>query len=142
MEVGKLADLVLYQPAFFGTKPDIVMKGGLIAYAQMGDANASIPTPQPVISRPMFGTHPSVLSKNCCAFVSKVSQETVKTYNLNKMVRPVFNTRSVTKHDMKHNSYLPDITVDPESYKVVADGEHLDIGPSSTVPMSQGVYLF
>ncbi|KAI8915979.1 urease [Gorgonomyces haynaldii] len=142
IEVGKLADLVLYTPAFFGTKPDLVLKGGLVAYAQMGDANASIPTPEPVISRPMFGAHPPVLGQNCLVFVSNVSVDKVKTYGLKKQITPVKGCRNVKKQSMKHNAHLPKITVDPETYKVVADGVHLAMGPADTVPMSQGAFIF
>jgi urease subunit alpha len=141
VEVGKLADLVLYTPAFFGTKPDLVLKGGLIVVCQMGDPNASIPTPQPVYARPMFGSIPSVLSMNSFAFISQASLPKVETYGLKKMLVPVKGCRSVTKADMKWNDYLPDISVDPETYKVTCDGIEIECDPVATIPLSQSVFL-
>lgn len=143
IEVGKLADLVLYKPAFFGTKPEIVIKGGIIAWAQMGDANASIPTPEPVIGRPMFGSFPGAVATTSLAFVSQVSLPTVKSsYRLSKRVHPVSNCRNIGKKDMKLNNTCPSILVDPETYQVTVDGQILDIKPSERVPMSQSVLLF
>ncbi|KAJ3315171.1 hypothetical protein HDV04_004312 [Boothiomyces sp. JEL0838] len=141
IEVGKLADLVLYSPSFFGTKPDLVLKGGLIVSCQMGDPNASIPTPQPVHSRPMFGSFPAVLSMNCFAFISKASELQVAGYNLKKKLVPVKGCRSVKKTDMKHNSHIPKISVDPETYQVTCDGEILKSLPSDKLPMAQSVFL-
>lgn len=141
VEVGKLADLVLYTPAFFGTKPDIVLKGGLIAVCQMGDPNASIPTPQPVFARPMFGSIRSVLSMNSFVFVSKASVTNVETYGLKKKLVPVKNCRSVSKSDMKWNDYLPKIIVDPETYKVTCDGMEVFCAPAEKIPLSQSVFL-
>nr|GEY50378.1 amidohydrolase 1 [Tanacetum cinerariifolium] len=124
--VGKLADLVIWQPSFFGAKPEMVIKGGDIAYANMGDPNASIPTPQPVIMRPMFGAFGKAGSANSIAFVSKAAMDcNIKTfYGLNKKVASVKNVRKLTKLDMKLNDALPNIEVDPETYAVTADGLH------------------
>ncbi|KAJ3389324.1 hypothetical protein HDU84_008871 [Entophlyctis sp. JEL0112] len=126
IEVGKFADLVMYQPSFFGTKPKLVIKGGMIAYAQMGDANASIPTPQPVIMRPMFAASPNATRETCFAFVSQVSLQNgpvgVKGYNLRKRVEPVKNCRGIGKKSMKLNSFSPEVKVDPETYVVTIDG--------------------
>ncbi|KAI8927700.1 urease [Entophlyctis helioformis] len=144
IEVGKLADLVLYTPAYFGAKPEIVIKGGLIAYAQMGDANASIPTPQPVISRPMFGAHPSVLGNNCITFVSALSLQAgvAQSYGLRKRLEAVKNCRGIGKKDMKLNTLLPKIQVDPETYKVTVDGVHLTVEPATSLPLAQSAFLF
>jgi urease alpha subunit len=141
VEVGKLADLVLYEPAFFGTKPSLILKGGLVTVCQMGDPNASIPTPQPVISRPMFGAHQSVLGMNCLAFISKASQDAVAQYGLRKKLSPVTGCRLIGKSDMKLNNYCPDISVDPETYQVTCDGKQIGATPAKTVPLSQAVYL-
>ena len=109
----------------------------------MGDPNASIPTPQPVISRPMFGAHESVLSETCIAFVSGVSLESVRSsYNLKKKVLPVKRCRKIGKKDMKLNDYCPNITVDPESYKVAIDGKEIGSMPSKTLPLTQSVFMF
>lgn len=141
IEVGKLADLILYTPSFFGTKPDLVIKGGIIVTAMMGDANASIPTPQPVLSRPMFGANPSVLASNCLTFISQVSVKNVKSYGLNKPLMPVKNCRNISKGDMKWNNLCPDISVDPETYKVVCNGDHVYSEPAESLPMAQSVLL-
>jgi urease len=141
VEVGKLADLALYSPAFFGTKPDLVLKGGLIVCAQMGDPNASIPTPQPVFARPMFGSFPSVLSLNCFAFISAASKQNVETYGLKKKLGLVKGCRKVKKADMKLNNYCPKVSVDPETYKVTADGKHVTSKPAETMAMTQSVFL-
>jgi urease alpha subunit len=141
IEPGKLADLVLYKPEFFGTKPEIVLKGGIIAWAQMGDPNASIPTPEPVIGRPMWGSFPGTVGSTCVTFISKASLERVKGYNLSKTLHPVQNTRSIKKKDLKFNDYCPKISVDPETYQVTVDGEILNIGPSDSVPLSN-IFLY
>ena len=141
IEAGKLADLVLYKPEFFGTKPDIVIKGGVIAWATMGDANASIPTPEPVIGRPMWGSFPGTVGSTCLSFISKVSLDRVKGYNLTKTLYPIQNTRNIKKKDLKLNYYCPKISVDPETYQVKVDGKILEIGPSETVPLSN-IFLF
>ncbi|MED6133994.1 hypothetical protein PIB30_117031 [Stylosanthes scabra] len=144
VEVGKLADLVLWKPSFFGAKPEMVIKGGEVAWANMGDPNASIPTPEPVIMRPMFGAFGKASSAHSIAFVSKAaSRNKVKElYGLNKRVEAVENVRRLTKLDMKLNDSLPEITVDPESYTVVADGEVLTCSPVTTVPLSRNYFLF
>ncbi|XP_074295783.1 urease isoform X1 [Silene latifolia] len=144
IEVGKLADLVLWNPAFFGAKPELVIKGGEIAWANMGDPNASIPTPEPVMMRPMFGAFGKAGSANSIAFVSKAALEKgiKEQYGLNKRVEAVSGVRNVTKDDMKLNNALPTITVDPEHYTVTADGEVLTCAPASTVPLSRNYFLF
>jgi urease alpha subunit len=141
IETGKLADLVLYKPEFFGTKPEIVIKGGIIAWAQMGDANASIPTPEPVIGRPMWGSFPGTVGSTCVTFISKASIDRVRGYNLTKPLYPIQNTRNIKKKDLKLNNYCPKISVDPETYQVMVDGKILDIGPSDTIPLSN-VFLY
>ncbi|KAJ0242916.1 Urease [Hirschfeldia incana] len=144
VEEKKLADLVLWKPAFFGAKPEMIIKGGNIAWANMGDANASIPTPEPVISRPMFGAFGKAGSENSVAFVSKAAlRNGVKeVYGLKKRVVAVSNVRQLTKLDMKLNDALPNITVDPETYVVTADGEVLACAPASSVPLSRNYFLF
>jgi urease subunit alpha len=142
IEVGKLADLVLWQPAFFGVKPELVMKGGMIAWAAMGDPNASIPTPQPVLYRPMFGVaarhSTSVTFVSAAAIAAGVPQR----LGLRKMVIAVRNTRRLGKRDMKLNDATPVITVDPETYRVEADGEWLTCEPATSLPMAQRYFLF
>ncbi|KAH1160733.1 hypothetical protein GLYMA_11G248700v4 [Glycine max] len=144
VEAGKLADLVLWKPSFFGAKPEMVIKGGEVAYANMGDPNASIPTPEPVIMRPMFGAFGKAGSSHSIAFVSKAAlDEGVKaSYGLNKRVEAVKNVRKLTKRDMKLNDTLPQITVDPETYTVTADGEVLTCTAAKTVPLSRNYFLF
>jgi urease len=142
IEVGKLADLVLFSPAFFGTKPDLVLKGGLIVSCQMGDPNASIPTPQPVLSRPMFGSFPSVLKTNCLSFISQASVKNVESYGLKKKLIPVKDCRNIGKKDMKWNSATPKVTVDPETYQVVCDGTHIYSKPADTMCLTQSIFLF
>lgn len=144
VEVGKLADLVLWKPAFFGVKPELVLKGGMIAYAQMGDANASIPTPQPVHSRPMFGSFGSAIAATSLIFVSQASLEAQIPQGLNLQKRPVAvkNTRNLTKHSLQLNDALPSIEVDPETYEVRADGELLTCEPATSLPMTQRYFLF
>ncbi|KDP26772.1 hypothetical protein JCGZ_17930 [Jatropha curcas] len=144
VEVGKFADLVLWKPSFFGAKPELVLKGGVIAWADMGDPNASIPTPEPVISRPMFGAYGKAGSANSIAFVSKaaVNNGIKAMYRLNKMVKAVGDVRRLTKLDMKLNDALPSITVDPETYIVTADNEVLTCAAATTVPLSRNYFLF
>ncbi|XP_023541540.1 LOW QUALITY PROTEIN: urease-like [Cucurbita pepo subsp. pepo] len=144
VEVGKLADLVLWKPSFFGAKPEKVIKGGTIAWANMGDPNASIPTPEPILMRPMYGSIGKAGSGNSIAFVSKASLNAgVKAmYGLNKRVEAVGNTRMLTKLDMQWNDALPNITVDPENYDVIVDGDVLTCPPVSTVPLSTSYFLF
>jgi urease len=144
IEVNKLADLVLWSPAFFGTKPELIIKGGAIAYAQMGDPNASIPTPQPVKMRPMFGAFGAAVGPTSVAFVSQscVEKQVAKGYGLTKRIEAVRKCRGLTKKDMKLNDALPKIEVDPETYKVKADGELLTCEPSSELPLAQRFFLF
>ena len=144
IERGKVADLVFWRPAFFGVKPEMILKGGFIAYAQMGDANASIPTPQPVHGRPMFGSFGRALSSTSYTFVSKAAFDRgiAKELGLQKQIAPVANCRHLTKHDMIHNDFLPKIAVDPETYEVRVDGEIITCEPAVTLPMSQRYFLF
>jgi urease subunit alpha len=137
LEEGKLADLVLWKPAFFGVKPFLVMKGGMIAAAAMGDPNASIPTPQPVHYRPMFGAYAKQAS---VTFVSKAALN--NKLKLQKRLVAVKNTRDLGKRDMVHNDYRPKISVDPETYEVRADGELLTCEPAKVLPMAQRYFLF
>ncbi len=144
IEVGKLADLVLWKPAMFGAKPEIVIKGGHIAWAQMGDPNASIPTPQPVFMRPMFGALGKALGPCAISFVSQaaMSTGTAAGYGLSKRIEPVRRCRGIGKADMKLNDALPVIDVDPETYRVTADGQELTCAPAQTLPLAQRYFLF
>jgi urease subunit alpha len=144
IEVGKLADLVLWKPAFFGVKPELVLKSGFIAWGQMGDANASIPTPQPVSMRPMFGAYGRAAGATSLAFVSQLSLDagTVERYGLVKRPVAVRGCRAVGKRDMKLNDALPRIEVDPETYVVTADGEELRSKPAQVLPLAQRYFLF
>jgi urease subunit alpha len=144
IEAGKLADLVLWKPGFFGAKPEMVIKGGVIAWSQMGDPNASIPTPQPVYMRPMFGAFGRAVGGTSIAFVSQLCKEkrVAESYNLTKRIEPVRNCRNIGKRNMKWNDALPKITVDPETYEVRADGELLKCEPASMLPLAQRYFLF
>ena len=144
IEPGKLADLVLWQPAFFGVKPDMIIKGGLIAWSIMGDANASIPTPQPVLYRPMFGSFGRAIGPISVSFMSKAAVEAgvPAQLGLNKRVVAVKKCRTIGKADMIHNDATPVIEVDPESYEVRADGELLTCEPATVLPMAQRYFLF
>lgn len=144
VEEGKLADLCLWRPAFFGVKPEIVIKGGLIAWSQMGDANASIPTPQPVHMRPMFGSFAGARHATSLTFVSQgaLEREIPSFLGLQKTAVAVSGTRQLTKRDLKLNDALPHIEVDPETYEVRADGELLICEPATVLPMSQRYFLF
>jgi len=144
IEVGKLADLVLWTPAFFGAKPDLVVKGGMIVHAMMGDANASIPTPQPVHARPMFGSYGKAMAASCISFVSRAASEAdiAGRLGLSRRVVAVSNTRGIGKAQMKLNDALPDIRVDPETYEVRADGELLVCEPASELPLAQRYFLY
>lgn len=142
IEIDKLADLVLWKPQFFGSRPEMVIKGGVIAQSQMGDANASIPTPQPSFSRPMFGSFGQAVGGTSIAFVSRISVEHVKSYNLNKKIIGVKNCRTVSKKDMALNDYLPNIAVDPETYRVTVDGEYITCEPAKKLPLAQLYNLF
>lgn len=144
VEIGKLADLVVWKPAFFGVKPSLILKGGMIAAAAMGDANASIPTPQPVHYRPMFGAFGGALHATSLTFVSKASLDNpeIQKLGLKKKLSAVKNTRNLGKRDMIHNDYTPVITVDPETYLVHADGQLLMCEPATSLPMAQRYFLF
>lgn len=144
VEAGKLADLVIWNPAFFGVKPEIIIKGGMIAAARMGDANASISTTEPVIYQKMFGAHGKAKYRTCATFVSKAAAEGgIKArLGLNKLVLPVHNTRNITKKSLAYNDATPEITVDPETYEVRADGQRLISKPACTLPLTQLYSLF
>jgi urease subunit alpha len=144
IEPGKLADLVLWKPAFFGSRPEMVIKGGFIAWSQMGDPNASIPTPQPVYMRPMFGSFGRAVGPNSLALVSAASVDAgvVQTYGLSKRIEPVRNCRGIGKKDMRLNDATPKIQVDAETYHVTADGVHLTCEPADRVPLAQRYSLF
>ncbi len=144
LEVGKLADIVLFKPALFGVKPELVLKGGMIATANMGDPNASIPTPQPMYYRPQFAAFGAAKSKTCITFLSQsaVEQDVAGQIGLKKIIRPVANTRSISKRDMVLNDALPKIEIDPETYTVTADGEVLTCQPADSLPMAQRYFLF
>ncbi|MEL6249539.1 MAG: urease subunit alpha, partial [Cyanobacteria bacterium J06627_15] len=139
VEVGKLADLCLWSPAFFGVKPSIVLKSGFIAYAQMGDPNASIPTPQPVHARPMYGAFGGAIAATSITFVSAAAQAAgiAEQLSLTKQILPVANTRAIGKQDLKLNEALPEISVNPETYEVRADGELLTCEPATSLPLAQ-----
>jgi urease subunit alpha len=144
VEVGKLADLCLWKPAFFGVKPETVLKGGMIAWAQMGDANASIPTPQPVHMRPMFGSFGGAMHATSLTFVSKAALNAgiPERLKLHKQAVAVSNVRQLTKKDMKLNDATPHMEVNPETYEVHADGELLTCEPATVLPMAQRYFLF
>jgi len=144
VEVGKLADLVLWQPAFFGVKPTLIIKGGMIAHALMGDANASIPTPQPVHYRPMFGSFGKALSATSMTFISAAAQSAgiVEQLQLQKKIGVVKNCRNIKKQDLIHNHYTPQIEVDSQTYEVRADGILLTCEPAKILPMAQRYFLF
>ena len=142
--VGKLADLVLWKPAFFGVKPSLILKGGMIAAAAMGDPNASIPTPQPVHYRPMFGAFGAALNLSCVTFVSQAAIDlgVPEKLGLQRRAVAVHNTRCIGKADMVHNSGTPVLTVDPQTYEVRADGQLLTCEPATELPMAQRYFLF
>jgi urease subunit alpha len=142
IEPGKLADMVLWSPAFFGVKPEMVIKGGFIAWSVMGDANASIPTPQPVLYRPMFGSFGAAPQSTAVTFISMASLPYMETLGLRKRLAPVQNCRNIGKAEMIHNSATPKIEVDPETYEVRADGELLTCEPAEVLPLAQRYFLF
>jgi urease subunit alpha len=144
IEVGKWADLVLWKPAFFGVKPSLILKGGFIAAAAMGDPNASIPTPQPVHYRPMFGSFGGALSATSLTFLSHSAFQSgaAGRYGLRKAVAAVKGCRSVKKADMVHNAYAPRMQIDPQTYHVHADGQLLTCEPATVLPMAQRYFLF
>jgi urease subunit alpha len=144
IEPGKMADLVLWKPALFGAKPEIIIKGGMIIASRMGDPNASIPTPQPVIYRHMFGAYGKALHKTCATFVSKLSldKNIVQQYELQKTILPVKNCRNISKKDLIHNDATPQIDVNPENYEVKVDGNVITCEPLEVVPLAQRYFLF
>jgi urease subunit alpha len=142
IEVGKLADLVIWDPAFFGVKPDMVLKSGTIAAAIMGDPNASIPTPQPEYYRPMFGSFGRSLTESSVTFVSLASLRNCETFGLAKKLIPVTNTRKIGKHSMVLNSATPHMDVNPETYEVRADGRLLTCEPAKVLPMAQRYFMY
>jgi urease subunit alpha len=144
IEAGKWADLVLWKPAFFGVKPELVLKGGMIAYAQMGDPNASIPTPEPVYSRPMFAAFGRAATQCSLTFISQAALEekVPKRYGLERPVVAVQGCRKIGKKDLPNNSATPEIRVDPDTYRVWADGELLTCDPAKELPMAQRYFLF
>src|SRR4029077_16347907 len=139
VETGKLADLVLWKPGFFGIKPEMVIKGGVIAWSQMGDPNASIPTPQPVFMRPMFGSFGQAPGYCSVAFVSQIckSKGIARNYCLRKRIEAVKHCHRIAKKCLKWNDAMPKITVDPETYEVRADGELLRCEPARVLPLAQ-----
>jgi urease subunit alpha len=142
VEVGKLADLVLWKPAFFGVKPAMILKSGMIAAAPMGDPNASIPSPQPVHYRPMFGAYGGACTATSYLFVADKAQEKVSGYGLAKETLSVSNCRGIQKSDMRLNDYCPNIEVDPETYEVRVDGELITCEPATELPLAQRFFLF
>ena len=144
VEEGKLADLVLWNPAFFGVKPDIIIKGGMIIASKMGDANASIPTTQPVFYQPMFAAHGKAKNETCLTFVSQaaVDENVKEKYGLEKTVVPVKGCRNISKKDMVLNDRTPELAVDPETYKVTVDGEEITSRPAEKLPLTQLYSLF
>ena len=142
VEVGKFADLCIWQPAFFGVKPDMVLKCGTIAAAVMGDPNASIPSPQPQYYRPMFGAFGRSLTESSVIFVSQAGRESASTYGLTKKLLPVTNTRKIAKRSMVLNNAMPHIEVNPETYEVRADGRLLTCSPAKVLPMAQRYFMY
>ncbi|MGC7153719.1 urease subunit alpha [Paenarthrobacter ureafaciens] len=144
VEAGKFADLVLWDPAFFGVKPELVIKGGQIAYALMGDSNASIPTPQPRTMRPMFAAHGKALQQTSITFLSKAAIQAgvPEELGLERIIKPVSGIRTLSKADLKFNGETPDIAVDPETYTVTVDGQEITSEPSDVLPMAQRYFLF
>ena len=143
VEVGKLADLVLWKPGFFGVKPELVIKGGSIVWAQMGDANASIPTPGPVHGRPMFAAYGGALAPSCLTFLSQAALDAdlPRQLGLKRPCVPVVDTRGIGKAQMRNNNALPKVEVDPQTYEVFADGELLTCEPADVLPMAQRYFL-
>ena len=142
VEVGKWADLVLWKPEYFGAKPEMIIKGGQIVQAQMGDANASIPTPQPLLSRPMFGAFARSAASCSCLFVSQASLETVARYAVHKSILAVENCRNIGKKDMVLNDFLPKISINPETYQVTVDGQIISCEPATELPLARLYQLF
>ena len=142
VEVGKLADLVLWEPKFFGVRPHAVVKGGMVAWAQMGDANASIPTPQPVFPRPMFGAAPAVAAATSIAWVAPAALEHGLEVDVARPLVPVADCRGVGKADMVENTATPNIRIDADTFTVTVDGEVMEEAPATELPMAQRYFLF
>jgi len=142
IEVGKIADVVIWDPAFFGVKPDMVLKSGMIAAAIMGDPNASIPTPQPEYYRPMFGAFGRSVGRSSVTFVSQASLEKARQLGLTKRIVPVSNTRTIGKRSMVLNNAVPHMEVDSETYEVRADGRLLTCPPAKVIPMAQRYFMY
>jgi urease subunit alpha len=144
IEPGKWADLVIWKPAFFGVKPAVILKGGFIAMAAMGDPNASIPTPQPVHYRPMFGSYGGALAKGSITFLSQaaLAAGVKERYGMAKTVSAVKDVRRVRKQDLVHNAWLPKMEIDAQTYAVRADGQLLTCEPAKVLPMAQRYFLF
>ena len=144
VEVGKIADLVLWNPAMFGVKPDMIIKGGFIIASKMGDANASIPTPQPVVYTKMFGAYGLARANSCITFVSKAAYDNgiKEKLSLHRQVLAVHNCRSIGKKDMKNNDVIADIQVNPENYEVRVDGKLITCEAAEKLPMAQRYFLF
>jgi urease subunit alpha len=143
VEPGKIADLVLWEPAFFGAKPKLVLKGGVIAWANMGDPNASLPTPQPMYYRPMFAAFGQTLAKTSFSFVSRIAvdERIDQKYGLQRPILPVSRTRVIGKENMVRNAYLPNIEVNPQTFAVTVDGVHATVEPPKTAALNQ-LYFF
>jgi urease subunit alpha len=143
VERGKMADLVLWEPAFFGAKPKLVIKGGLINWSLMGDVNASVTTAEPVSYRPMFGSFGSALPQTCVSFVSRAACEAgvAERLQLRRQVRPVERTRTITKRDLVRNDALPVIEVDPETFAVKADGVHATVAPAESISLNRLIFF-
>lgn len=144
VEIGKMADLVLWKPAMFGVKPEMIIKGGFICASKMGDANASIPTPQPVVYTKMFGANGLAVKRCCATFVSKAAADDgiAERLSLQRIVLPVKNCRNIGKKDMRYNDRTGDIRVDPENYRVTVDGEEISCDAAEKLPLTQKYYLF
>ncbi|CFY05442.1 Amidohydrolase 1 [Syntrophomonas zehnderi OL-4] len=144
LEAGKMADIILWQPALFGVKPEMIIKGGFIIASKMGDANASIPTPQPILYRHMFGAYGQAKYSSCFTFVSKSSLEKglLEKLRLQKQLAPVSGCRAISKKDMVFNDATPRLEVDPETYEVRMDGEHISCTPCAVLPLAQRYFLF
>jgi len=144
IEPGKLADLVLWKPAFFGVKPEMIVKGGFIAWTAMGDPNASIPTPQPVLYRPMFGSFGAAIAPTSITFLSETALNAglPQRLGLKKLIAPVRNCRRIGKKDMIHNNATPNIEVNPETYEVRVDGTLITCEPARVLPLAQRYFLF
>jgi urease subunit alpha len=144
VQAGKLADLVLWEPAFFGVRPHAVLKGGMIAWAAMGDANASIPTPQPVLPRPMFGAAPAVAAATSLAFVAPAALDDglADRLDVRRALAAVGDVRRLRKSDLPQNDALPEITVEPDTFTVRIDGEVVEAAPAAELPMAQRYFLF